>query len=92
LLFRLLARSLSLLFALSRAERSLHGERESNTRVLCQNLCTSAFLCGLCLVQGSEFEPVPLLVGISPCFATITGLRMDPCLYRSLCFSCVVLK
>lgn len=31
-------------------------------------------------------------VGISSCFATITGLRTDPCLYRSLCFSCVVPK
>jgi len=67
--------------------------RENPIQEFCvRSLCTSAFLCGLCLVQGSEFEPVPLLVGISPCFATIIGLRTDPCLYRSLCFSCIVPK
>jgi hypothetical protein len=88
LLFRLLA-----VFALRIVEsRAFAARRERiQYKSFCvRSLCTSAFLCGLCLVQGLEVEPLPLLVGISPCFASITSLGTDPCLYRSLCFSCVV--
>jgi hypothetical protein len=91
-----LARALAVFASSHCREQSVRcTARENPIREFCvRSLCTSAFLCGLCLVQASEFELLPLLVGISPCFATITGLRTDPCLYRSLCFSfsCVVLK
>ncbi len=89
LLFRLLA-----VVALSRAERSLHGERESNTRVLCQKSLYVGFPLWTLFVTGFGVWTSSILVGISPCFATITGLRTDPCVYRNLCFSfsCVVPK